>query len=342
MINKIFGNFCSTSPYTKDQKRAFDCLKMQSTDKDVFVSFGSNVATSTKPINLLCGSFPYEIKILFTDIDGTLRSFDGSINQNTRDVSDSFKRKNIPVIISTGRTYTETKDVVEDLGLKSGYVITQQGAEIIDTQGNIIYQNKLDMDLAKKIVGAFEEYKATSSSEAKMVIYIDGIPYSKEKFLLPINWEEIKYGEEPLDLLNKGKSPTKILFYEPEKDINHTIDFMKSRLPADLRVGQTAKQYCEITNQNATKGNALNEILRLMGIDCRNAAAIGDADNDVPMLEFVKEGKGLSIVMGNAKDSVKKIGDYETARVDNDGYFLALDSILQNNSRLSACSKESQ
>ena len=48
--------------------------------------------------------------------------------------------------------------------------------------------------------------------------------------------------------------------------------------------------------------------------------AFGDGDNDLDMLAFVNTG----IAMGNGSENVKKIAEYITDPVDNDGIFNAV------------------
>ncbi len=312
-------------------------------ERDLFVSFASSQELkSRKPIMSLSKEFDNSIKVLFPDIDGTIKGFDGKIPESARKALGRFEDNGLNIIISTGRTYTEGKDLYDQLGIKPNYMITQQGAEIVDKTGNIIYQNSLDPEMARLAVKAFSEYKKKFSNEdAKMVVYIDGKPYITEDFKLPYNWEEMIVVDSFTKLLDDGKIPTKILFYEPEGDkddskrIKELISYMSERLPDDFHVGHTAKHYCEITSPEATKGNALKVVLDKMGIDIKNAAAIGDSENDLDMLRVVKNGRGLSVCMGNGLETAKDAAEFETAHIAQDGFAKALDAIIQNNKRLS-------
>ncbi len=311
-------------------------------DKDVFVSFGSQKNLgSTTPINRLLNQFDNEINALFPDIDGTIKDFNGKIPESARVALNDVEDNNINIVISTGRTYTEGKDLYKQLGIKPNYMITQQGAEIIDKYGNIIYQKHIDIDAARNIVDSFEEYKLkTNNKAAQIVLYVDGKPYAVNKFKLPHNWEEITLVESFQELLDRGKPPTKILLYEPEGDkdnskkIYQMIDFMGKKLPDTYTLGHTAKHYSEITNPEATKGNAVKVVLELMNIDIANSASIGDSENDLDMLKTVRQGGGLSICMGNALNSVKNIAEYETEHIDENGFSIAMNNILENNRKI--------
>jgi hydroxymethylpyrimidine pyrophosphatase-like HAD family hydrolase len=61
-------------------------------------------------------------------------------------------------------------------------------------------------------------------------------------------------------------------------------------------------QYLEVTDPSADKGHAIVRIADILGVDLADCAAIGDADNDVPMFRKVAE----SFAVANATDTAKK------------------------------------
>ncbi len=71
----------------------------------------------------------------------------------------------------------------------------------------------------------------------------------------------------------------------------------------------------ELTSAAASKGNAVLELCRRLGIDPVRAVAFGDSANDLSLT-----GKALTFVaMGNATDEVKAAADDVTDTVANDG-----------------------
>jgi len=72
-----------------------------------------------------------------------------------------------------------------------------------------------------------------------------------------------------------------------------------------------------------------------LGYDLKNAAALGDAENDISMLKLVRESGGVAIAVGNAFDSVKETANYVTLPVTEDGWSKAVNKIIENNKLLS-------
>ncbi len=343
LINNSQKTYTNTNLLKFNQSSKQKSVNYSALDKDIFISFKSaHSNNSRKPIEQLSNKFDNNIDILFPDIDGTIRDYDGVIPESARNALISLQDNGIGIVIATGRTYEEGKKLYSDLKIKPNYMITQQGAELVDSEGRIIYQKKLDKEVARSINQEVESYKQTYNSDVKMVIYVDGKPYSKDCFKLPYNWEKINTLDSFDSLLEEDKIPTKILLYEPDGDKNdskkilHLINYMNKILPSNYKADRTAKHYCEITSPEATKGCAVKALIQLIGKDMKNVAAIGDSDNDLEMLKAVKNGSGLSISMGNALENIKDIAEYETLPIEKDGFAYAMISIIKNNEKLSS------
>ena len=69
-----------------------------------------------------------------------------------------------------------------------------------------------------------------------------------------------------------------------------------------------------------TKATALSRLAEILKIDSSEIMAMGDANNDIEMLQFA----GLGIAMGNASDYVKSLADAVTASNEEDGVARAI------------------
>ena len=67
------------------------------------------------------------------------------------------------------------------------------------------------------------------------------------------------------------------------------------------------------------KAVAIETLLDHLGLSKEGTLAIGDGLNDIEMFDFCETG----IAMGNAKEDLKKIADYVTDSVSDDGLFKA-------------------
>ena len=79
--------------------------------------------------------------------------------------------------------------------------------------------------------------------------------------------------------------------------------------------------------KGTTKATALRELAHRLDIKPQEIMAIGDANNDIEMLEFA----GLGVAMGNSSDYVKKLADYVTDSNDENGVATAIEKLILNN-----------
>ena len=77
----------------------------------------------------------------------------------------------------------------------------------------------------------------------------------------------------------------------------------------------------EITHPDASKGNGLRHLCRLLEIPMEHTMALGDSGNDETMLRSA----GLGIAMGNAPDFIKAAADAVTEPCDRDGAAIAIE-----------------
>ena len=94
-----------------------------------------------------------KIKLVVTDIDGTLMKMNGSLHQKTIGVVKKMSKQGVKVVIATGRMYNAARPVVEELGLDTP-IICYQGAMIRDEKD--IY---FERNVAKNTVLNITTYK---------------------------------------------------------------------------------------------------------------------------------------------------------------------------------------
>ncbi len=301
-------------------------------NQDTFISFHSN---EPRPVSKLDGNFGNEIKIIFSDIDGTITA-NHLTPSSSKEAIKQLNDAQIPVILSTGKVYKHVCDIAKALNIDSAYFITQHGAEIYDSDGNIIFQDTISAENANRVIKSFNDAKKELHSDAKIVLVFDGVRYAAEKFDLPVFFKEVKFIDSFDELLDKGKRPTNIVIYDAEKQIPEFYSLLKEKLPKELNLVPLLEETCGIYNKTISKGNAVKKVSEILGTDLKNAAVIGDGENDIPMFETVKNAGGLSIAMGNANVKVKEACGFVTSDAGKDGFKEAMDAILNNNCLLSA------
>lgn len=305
-----------------------------------FLVLPSVKAADLQSIDNIVGHYPNKINAVFSDIDGTLMEKEykkGEAPESAKLAIKKLHNTNIPLILTTGRSYTDTQELAKALGSKSNYLITLQGAEIINPQGKIIYKDCIKNKDAKNILNNLEFFINTKNLNSKIYFYVDGKVLAKTKFNLPYTWDKIVVIKTYESI---GRStPSKIGVYD--KNINN-LELIKNYLQTnypDYYVYLSTTCFCELTTKTATKGNGVKQVAKLLEQDLKNVAVFGDAENDISMLSAVKKSGGLAVAVKNAMENLKKNANYETSSAIEGGVNHAVDEIIENNKLLNRESK---
>lgn len=291
-----------------------------------------------RSIDFLVGHFDNEIKIIFSDIDNTILKLDkqnpkAKAPESVRKAVKRLQGAKIPLVLATGRPYSEAKELSAKIGAEKTYMITQQGAEIWNPKGELIYKDTIKNSDVLAILNHFEKLKKDNKLTSQAVIFVDGKLYSTENVKLPYNWSKIKRIKS-LAELGPDATASLICFYEPDaKDLKFIQSELKKEFP-NYKIDLSTDCYCDIVSATATKGNAISKLAEILHVDLKNAATLGDGENDISMLKLVRDSDGLSIAVGNAMGSVRENANYVTAPVSADGFAKAIDKILKNNASL--------
>ena len=113
------------------------------------------------------------IKLIVTDIDGTILPYDGVFHPEVLDCINKLKNDGVKVVLATGRMHSSTTPIAQKLGLDTP-VISYQGGLIKDIDGKTLYQSDLDKDIAKEIIHWARENKI------HLNLYIDDKLYVEE------------------------------------------------------------------------------------------------------------------------------------------------------------------
>jgi len=263
-----------------------------------------------------------DIKIIFTDLDGTLTKEKGRIDIENKKMFERLSNIGIPVIINTGRSVPYTLSICKQY-MTSNYLICSNGAEIYNY-------------LTKKII-----YRSVISKDN--LKYIDEL-IKKYNLLFTANGIEKRYSNKTFD--NIGLS-----YIDSLCDIDDTIaqvviesynlEDMKCAAEEldnnkELKIANKTKHikegkllYYDIVNIEASKGEAVKKLCSFLKIDTKKAMAIGDSDNDIDMLNSV----GYKVAVSNASEELKKIADIVTLSNKGNGVLVVLTDLYKNKTK---------
>ena len=254
------------------------------------------------------------IKAVFFDIDGTLVSF------NTHKVSDSskeairlLKEKGIKVFIATGRIKKHINNI-DDL-VFDGY-ITANGFDCYIGEKSI-YRHSIAKEEIYSLIDYLKNKELFPCSiMMNSGIFINYITKEVEEVSKSINLP-IPVVDNYYEFLEKNIDD--ILQINLFVDENKEKELM-SKIFKNCESSRWHPAFTDVNTKGGGKHIGIDKIIEYYGIKLEDTIAFGDGGNDITMIEHA----AIGVAMGNANEGVKKIADYITDDVDNDGIFNAL------------------
>lgn len=264
-----------------------------------------------------------DIKLLITDVDGTLVTDDKVLTPASIDAARALKAAGIALAITSSRPPRGLRMLVEPLGITTPLSGFNGGAWAEPADLAIIESHPIDPVAAEAVVRFIDDQKLDLwlyTEDEWFVRDPKGLHVEREAFILQL---------PPRIVQDFGSDLTKHAF----KVVGVCDD--RDRLAAAAHgaqalLGDTASasrssgHFLDVTHPKANKGWVVEDLARRLGLKTSQIATIGDGDNDTLM--FAKA--GLSIAMGNADDDVKAKAHLVTDTNQNDGWAKAVQRFL--------------
>ena len=251
-------------------------------------------------------------KLVAIDLDDTLLNDDLEISPANREAIEMAVEQGVVVILSTGRMFCSAQRIAQSLHLNFP-LLSYNGALIKNTlDGKVLYSNYLPFSLAKNILEFLEP------QGYDLNCYVDDKLYVKE--ISPRIREYINVANVSAEAVGNLTSflktePIKLLVLDEEKVLDRLAETLKRIYGEKITLAKSKPHYLDIVNKGVSKGIALKQICQSFGFSPQEVIAIGDSYNDVDMIRFA----GLGVIMGNARDELKKIADYVAPPNSEDG-----------------------
>lgn len=264
-------------------------------------------------------------KIVFLDIDGTIRSFNGMIPDSARDAIARARQNGHKICISSGRPNFQIQETLP--GLEFDGVISGSGS-YVSYEGECLRHKYITQFTYLSLCNYLMKHGCVFELMTHNNYYL--LRQSVEEFLLIGQEIQAALGESAkkfvdslptvIDSLLDVYEIEKILFFSDTlslEEVKRTWDTCFYIVPSSIPCG--GKIAGEITPAAVTKSAGILSILEKSGHTIADVIAIGDSDNDIDMIKLA----GRGIAMGNGNDAVKAAADYVTLPLAEDGLYHA-------------------
>ena len=275
-------------------------------------------------------------KAIFLDMDGTILNHQNEVSLHTKEIIDALRNDGYFVFIATGRAFDEIEPMVPP-GFQVDGVVTSNGmAGYVDSE--IVFKHTLPLDLVKTIIKKAREHK----------VYYELFPYGSPRVTLKQDqvyveaeirdpkpesvgmneWISRKQAiKEEIAWKNhiEGNEFSKFYFFARTKE---RINSWKKELEqfkkeVDFTMSISSEHNVEVMVANVNKATGVQQMLKHFGLSVHETLAIGDSDNDLPMLKLVN----YAVAMKNAPERIKEMAnDVTDFTCDEDGVYYYLKS----------------
>ena len=270
------------------------------------------------------------IKLIATDIDGTLLDSRGEIPAENAQAIQEAADRGIEIVIVTGRRFHPARRIAQGLPCEADLIVSN-GALVKSSSGETHLRSLLPVETARHVIDATSEFR-----RGQGVIF--DRPAERQVIFERIDWEGPFMGPylrrhlhevaevDPLGACLDGEDPVEIMFIDTcdrIRAVKRTLELHDRGHEYTLALTEyedRGMSMLDVLRRGVTKATALAQWAKMRGIEPHEVMAIGDNWNDREMLEFA----GTPVIMGNAVAELKSLGWRVTLSNDDCGVAAAI------------------
>lgn len=270
-------------------------------------------------------SLQMKYKMLVLDMDDTLLSDEHLISDKNKEMILKAQEKGVYVVLASGRPTPAMTNYAKDLSLDTfgSYIVAYNGGEIVDMKTNeVLFEQSIskehihelyDFSVANNVhILAYHDGAIITESESKYIdleAYLTGMPLRKvDSFKETINQPSVKC----------------IMLEEPEY-----LATVSTKLKAQINhksITTSKPFFLEIMQLGIDKAASLARLAQRLGIDAQEIIAVGNAHNDLTMIEYA----GLGVWVDNVTPEIRHKADVIVASNNNDGVAEVIERYILN------------
>lgn len=259
------------------------------------------------------------VKLIVSDIDGTLVNSKKEIPSRFWDVFRATQAKNIRFCVASGRQMQSLEQLFAPIADRVGFV-SDNGA-FVKFQGNELYEIPMNINEVASVLATCQQIESIGTvlcGKRKAYIKADSDSIFNEIV------RHYPSNERVLDFSNIDDTIFKISVCDPKTSKLNSYPHLK-KFSELLNVVISGELWLDVTDKKVNKGLALSELQRLWNISADETVVFGDQLNDLEMLQMAK----FSFAMKNAQPEVKQVASFVTDYDnDNEGVVKQIEKIL--------------
>ncbi|HEX6874247.1 MAG TPA: Cof-type HAD-IIB family hydrolase [Nocardioidaceae bacterium] len=259
------------------------------------------------------------LKLVATDLDGTLLHTDGTVTARTRAALTAVEDLGVTVVFVTGRPIRWMEDLWEHVG-GHGLAVCSNGGIVYDVHARAVSKARtIPVPTGLKVATILREAVPGTSFAiektdgfAKEPEFMPRLPPPADLRVGPM--EEIVDASAVKLLARHEEMEPEWFWSEVESHVGHLVTTTWSSTGALV----------EMSAFGVTKASTLALVCAEHGVEADEVLAFGDMPNDLPMLEWA----GTSYAMANAHPTVRELAGNVAPSNEEDGVAAVLERLF--------------
>jgi len=266
-------------------------------------------------------------KLIALDIDGTLLNSQKQITPRVRSSIIAAKEQGIKVVLASGRPYQGMLAALTFLDLCDADDFT------LSYNGALVLKGREQQVISKHLLNgedALDLYHLANNLNVNILAYTEAhglITPKKNKYTdFEAEHNAIDFTEFDFTTLSPKDEVIKVMLVDEPDALSAAINKLPQSLKNKYSMARSMPFFFEFMSHKSNKGKGIETLTKHLGFNASDIICVGDADNDLEMLQFA----GLGVAMGNAEDSIKAEADLVTLSNDQDGVAHVIEQYILN------------
>jgi len=253
-------------------------------------------------------------KMLVLDLDDTLLDDDYKISQRNKDALKKAQEQGVYVVLASGRPTAAMMNFAceLELGTYGSFIISFNGGMVTNVKDQEVI---FERSLTKEEIHDLHDF--SKAHKVDIITYLDGhiVSERRSKYidieikLTGMNHREVSSFKSAVD-----SSAVKCILLEDPAYLKSVEAKLREAHP-DMSVAISKPFFLEVMPQGIDKAASIAFLAKRLGINREEIIAVGNAGNDVTMIEYA----GLGVWVSNVAPELRSRADVIVASNNDDG-----------------------
>ena len=220
--------------------------------------------------------------MIAADYDGSIRYGDTVTEEDIASIRRWQEKGNL-FVIDTGRSMESILKETEKYGLDPDYYVTNNGGMVFDKEQNMLFSSYIDNVMSLDIMYIAKEIGG-------VVSYVVNDGFMRHRIIINPDLSEKRYPDlEPdmseEELMQLGKYAQFVISMDTMEEAAELAKKVNEHFP-DQVTAYANKYVTDIVLKGISKADGAEWVRRKTGILPEDVYTLGDADNDIPLIEY--------------------------------------------------------